>query len=450
MALEARAAVERALARAARAGARAADAFLVEGDSLEVRVRGDAVEHVKQARERSLGIRAFVTGAAGLRSAVTSTSDLSAQAVDATADDAVALARATAEDACAGLPEGFATEIPELELLDPADTIDVDARIEAARQAERAARATDPRITNSEGSDASSHRTRRVYASSEGFLGEYESASHALFCMPIAASNGTMQSDYWTSAARRLSALADPAEVGREAARRALRRLGARRAPTCEVPVLFEPITARSLLGNLAGCLTGQAVYREASFLAGRLGQTIASERVTVIDDGRIPGGLGSKPFDAEGQPTRRNVLVERGRLSSYLLDTYSGRKLGLPSTGNASRGTGSAPGAAPTNLWLEPGELDLAEMVRRTERGLLVTWLFGHGFNPVTGDFSRGASGLWIEDGELRHPVEEITIAGNLADMLGAVDLVGRDLLWLGSVASPSLRVARMTVAGE
>lgn len=451
MALGAREAVERSLARAGRAGARAADAFLVEGDSVEVRVHGETVEHVKQSRERSLGIRAFVAGAGGLRSAVTSTSDLSAEAVDAMAEDAVALARATAEDPFAGLPEGgFATDFPELGLLDPSEHVDVEARIESAREAERAARALDPRITNSEGSDASSDRTRVVYGSSQGFLGEYETAVHSLVAMPIAASNGSMQTDYWVSVARRLDALAAPAEVGREAARRALRRLGARRAPTCEVPVLFEPMTARSLLGNLVGCLTGQAVYRQSSFLAGRLGETIASEHVTVVDDGRIPGGLGSKPFDAEGQPTRRNVLVEAGRLRSYLLDSYSGRKLDLPSTGNAARGPGSGPSAAPTNLWLEPGELDLAEMVRRTERGLLVTWMFGTGFNPVTGDFSRGAAGLWIEDGELRHPVEEITIAGNLGEMLGAVDLVGSDLLWLGSIASPSLRVARMTVAGE
>jgi PmbA protein len=220
--------------------------------------------------------------------------------------------------------------------------------------------------------------------------------------------------------------------------------------PTAEVPVVFDPMTARGLLGNLAACLSGYTVYRQASFLAGRLGEPIASPKITVVDDGRRTAGLGSKPFDGEGLPTRRNVVVDAGRLETWLLDSYSGRKLGLASTGNASRGVGSAPGVGATNLWIEPGDARLDEIVADTPRGLLVTGLFGHGFNPVTGDFSRGAAGVWIEDGRRAHPVEEITIAGNLGQMLRDVDAVGSDLLWLGRVAAPSLRVSRMTVAGE
>jgi PmbA protein len=442
-------AVLRAVARARAAGAQEADASLSETDSLEARVRGREIDFVKQARERVLGIRAFVAGPGGLRSASTSTSDLAPETIDRVADEAVALARATAPDPAAGLPqEGFAAELPELGLADESDRhVSLEARIEAARRAEAAARELDPRISNSEGSQVASAFRRFAYGNSAGFAGEYASASHSLFCEPIARENGAMQRDWWMTIARRLDALEEPGAVGRRAAERALRRLGARKIATCEVPVIFEPSVARSLLGHLAACVAGSSIYRDASFLKGRLGERIASELVSVIDDGRLPGGLGSRPFDGEGLPTRRNVVLEAGRLHSWLLDSYCARKLGLRSTGSATRG---AAGPGPTNLWLEPGRIPPEEIVRRTERGLLVTELIGMGFNPVTGDYSRGAAGLWIEDGRAIHAVEEITIAGHLGEMLAAIDLVGSDLLWLGAVAAPTVRVARMTVAGS
>jgi PmbA protein len=229
-----------------------------------------------------------------------------------------------------------------------------------------------------------------------------------------------------------------------------VRRLGARRVPTCEAPVIFDPFTAPSLLGQLVGCASGYAIYRQSSFLRERMGERIAASGVTVIDDGRLPGGLGSKPFDGEGLPTRRNVIVQDGTLQSWLLDSYSGRKLGLASTGNASRGAGSGPGVGATNLWLEPGEESLEQIIAGTEKGLLVTELIGMGFNPTTGDYSRGASGLWIENGEIQYPVEEITIASNLGDMLMNIDAIGDELIWRGRTACPALRIARMTVAGE
>jgi PmbA protein len=425
---------------------------LIEGDSLESRVRGEEIDFVTQARERALGIRALVGAKVGMRSAVTSTSDLEPDAVDRMAEETVALARAIAPDPTAGLPEGgFAEEIPELELLDRGDRdVSVEARIEDARRAELAARAADPRITNSEGSQVSSDFAHIVYGNTRGFLGDYESARHSLFSEPLAQDENGMQRDYWMTSGRRIAGLEDPASVGRQAAARALQRLGARRVPTCEVPVIFDSITAPSLLRHFASCASGYSIYRESSFLAGRMGERIASEMVTVIDDGRLPGGLGSKPFDGEGLPTRRNLLLDSGTLRSWLLDSYSGRKLGLESTGNASRSAGSAPGVSPTNLWLEPGQDSVEQIVARTERGLLVTELIGMGFNPVTGDYSRGAVGLWIEDGEIAHPVEEITIASNLGEMLAGIDAVGSELRWLGSVAAPPLRIARMTVAGE
>ena len=444
--------IERALERVRRAGADAADCVLVESDIVEARVRDTEIDTVKQAREHTLGIRALVRAAEGYRSAITSTSDLAPEAVDRMADETVALARATADDPAAGiLEDGFANDTPDLSLYEPRDRdVDVEARIEDAMSAEAAARAEDARIRNSEGSEVSTDFSRVAFGNSAGFFGTYQTATHALFSEPLAQENGSMQRDYWYTVARVLSGLEDAEAVGRTAARRAVRRLGARSVPTCEAPVIFDPITAPSLLGHLIGCVNGYAVYRESSFLAGSVGETIASELVSVIDDGRLPGGLGSKPFDGEAQPTRRTTVVDRGRLETYLLDGYSGRKLGMQSTGSAVRGAGSPPTVGTTNLWLEPGEPSFDEIVASTERGLLVTELIGMGFNPVTGDYSRGAAGIWIENGELTYPVEGITIAGNLGEMLTTIDAVGSDLLWRGRTASPSVRVANMTIAGS
>lgn len=441
----------RALARLGAAGA-TGDVILVESDSQEVRVRGDEIEFVKQARERALGIRALVANGHGNGSANTSTSDLEEEAVDRMVDETVALARATAGDPAAGLPEGgFAGDLPDLELIAPGDrNVTVEARIEDAKRAERAARDADPRISNSEGSQASSDFSEIVYGNTAGFMGGYASASHGLYSEPLAEADGTKQRDYWMTVSRRLDGLEDPASVGRHAAARALRKLGARPVKTCEVPVVFDELSARGLLGQAAGLVSGYAVYRQQSCWADQLGEIVASELVSVIDDGRVPGGLGSKPFDGEGLPTRRKSVIDRGRLTTWLLDSYSGRKLGMASTGNASRGVGSSPGVGSTNLWIEPGDQSLDEIIADTERGLLVTELMGMGFNPVTGDYSRGAAGLWIENGEIAYPVEEITIASNFKAMMKGVDRVGSELLWLGSIASPALRIDRMTVAGE
>lgn len=451
MSRSAEAVVEATLDRLRAAGASAADCMLVEGDALDVRVRAEEIDHVTQSREKSLGVRVFVEGERGLQQAMSSSADLGEDAIGRLVEHTLALARATAGDPLAGLPQDApASNLPDLGLHDPADRpAKAEDRIESARRMERAARAVDPRISNSEGSEAQSSHTTLVYGDTRGFLGSYTQASHSLSSMPLAIDGEQKQRDYAYATSRTQAGLPEPEEIGREAGERALRRLGARPVETCEVPVVFEPRIAASLLRQLLQCASGYAIYRGASYLVDQVGEVVAAPGVTVIDDGTLPGGLGSKPFDGEGLPTRRNVLVEDGRLVRYLFDSYSARKLGAESTGSATRGPGSSPSVGATNLWLEPGSMTPAEILASTDRGFLVSELIGMGFNPVTGDYSRGAAGFWIEGGAIAHPVEGVTIAGNLGDMLRGIDAIGSDLLWLGRVAAPSLRVSRMTVAG-
>jgi PmbA protein len=269
--------------------------------------------------------------------------------------------------------------------------------------------------------------------------------------VPIAQVDGSaMQRDYWFSVARTLRKLESPEQVGRMAAQRTLRRLGARKIKTARVPVIFDPMVSRSLLDNVAQLVNGDAVYRGASFLAGKLGEQVAGENVTVIDDGAMPGGFGSSPFDDEGVPTQRTTVIERGVLKSYLLNTYTARKLGLKTTGNAARGLAGNPGISSGNFFLQPGTRPPRQIIADVRHGFYVTEFLGFGVNPVTGDYSRGASGLWIENGEPAYPVEEITVAGNLRDMLHNIAEIGSDLEFRGSTAAPTLRIDGMTVAGE
>jgi len=437
------------LSKARGRSASAGDALLVESDTFAVQVRLRAIDKVKQARERRLGLRLFF----GQRSAITATSDLSADSLASLLEETCAMAAATPEDRAAGLPEpsALAQEIPDLDLHDgSAFDLSLEERIGLARRAEEEALEADPRIINSEGGEFEASTARICYASTHGFSGEYRASSHALSVVPVAAANGRMQRDYWYSAHRKLAGLEAPEAVGRTAAARAVRRLHARKIPTQEAPVVFEAEAAASLLRTLAGAASGSAIYRKASFLTGRLGEAVASPAVTVVDDGSLPGALGSRPFDAEGLPTRATVLVEQGVLKSYLLDTYSARKLGLASTGNAGREVGDAPGVTATNFFLLPGPYSPEAILRSVDRGLLVTELIGFGVNLVTGDYSRGAAGLWIEGGEVAFPVEEITIAGNLNQMLREIELVGNDLVLRGRIASPTLKIGRMMIAGH
>jgi PmbA protein len=436
------------LKQATRRGATGADAFVVQDQSFSAQVRLGQVDTVKHAREQHMALRVFV----GKSVAAASTSDLSAEAMTRLVDEAVSLARVTSPDELAGLPEAteLARQVPDLDLRDPrGHDLPPEEKIELARRCEAAALGADARITNSEGGDFGDRRARYAYATSHGFSGAYETSSFSLAVAPVAAENGEMQRDSWYHVTRKRERLDGPEEIGRIAARRAVRRLGARRVKTAEVPVIFDAETAATLVRHIAGAASGPALYRRASFLVGKLGERIAAPSITIVDDGTIPGGLGSRPFDGEGLPVRRTVLVDQGVLRSYVLDTYTGRKLGLPSTHHAAR-DGSGVSVSTTNLHLAAGDRAPADLIRSVKSGLYVTELIGFGVNGVTGDYSRGAVGLWIENGELAYPVEEITVAGNLLDMLHAVEGVGNDLVFRDRTAAPTLLIGRMTVAGS
>lgn len=437
------------LAKAKQHGASGADVMVADGDTFSVQVRLGAVDRLTKAREKRLGLRVFF----GKRSASASTSDFSRESLNRLVSDTCALAAAVAEDEMSGLPAGdlMAHDLPDLDLYDPT-VLDTTAQIELARRAEASAMAADSRITNSEGADFNSSAGRVVLANTHGFLGEHRSSSFAMSVSPIATDqdSGCMQRDSWYAVQRTFARLDSPESVGQEAARRTVRRLGARKVTTRRAPVIFDQETAGSLLANLCSAVSGYALYKGASFLIGHLGNRLAPETVTIYDDGRLPGGLGSRPFDGEGLPTRRTTVVERGILASYLLDTYSGRKLGLAPTGNASRGVGETPSVGPTNFYMVPGIADPSEIIRSVREGLYVTELIGFGVNMVTGDYSRGAAGLWIENGELAYPVEEMTIAGNLKRMFADIELVGNDLEFRGRFACPTIKIGEMTIAGN
>ncbi|HEV8472865.1 MAG TPA: TldD/PmbA family protein [Methylomirabilota bacterium] len=436
------------LTRATARGATAADGFLIEETSFSASVRLGQVDTVTHSREQRLALRVF----AGRASAAASTSDLSRESLERVVDEATALARVTAEDPHAGLPDPaeVIAHVPDLELEDhDGPDLSPEDKIELARRAEAAALAADPRIENSEGAEYFDRRAHYAYATSHGFARGYATSSFGLSVSPVAAKDGEMQRDSWYTYARRRRALETPESVGRTAAARALRRLGARKVKTTEVPVIFDPETAASLLRSIAGAAGGPSLYRRASFLLERLGSRVAASAVTIVDDGTLPGALGSRPFDGEGLPTRRTVLVGEGTLQSYLLDTYSARKLGMTSTHHASR-DGAGVGVGTTNLMLLPGAARPEELIGSVKSGLYVTELIGFGVNGVTGDYSRGAAGLWIEDGALTYPVEEVTVAGNLLEMFDRIDGIGNDLVLRDRVAAPTLKIARMVVAGN
>ncbi len=442
--------LEDLLAQARRLGATAADASAVESDAFSAGVRLRAVETLKRSAERRVGIRIF----AGQRAAAASTSDLRPEALRKLVEDTWALARHTAEDPDAGLPEGSPlppADAKSLGLFDEAiGRLDTEKKLEMATACEDAALSADPRLTNSEGASCETDSARRLYADSRGFRGEYRGSSVSLSVSPIAKEGERMQIDYWYSASRSLKGLEDPKAVGLQAAKRTLRKLGGRKVKTCRVPVIFDSVTASQLLGSLCAAVNGGSVYRRTSFLVGKLGEKIASPLLSVVDDPLLHAGLASRPFDAEGTPSRRTPVLEKGILKNFLCDRYAGRKLKLASTGNASRPPGESVSVSPTNFWVEAGASSPESIVAGVKDGLYVTGIMGFGANGTTGDYSQGAEGIWIENGVLAYPVQEVTIAGNLLQMLKDVDAVGSDLVHHGTVNAPTLRIREMTVAGS
>jgi len=431
-------------------GASAAEVLLVSAESLAAGVRMGEVEKLKSSRERRLGLRVFT----GQSSATASTAELERDSLRSFIANSVEMARLTAVDPWSGLPDPalHPHDLPELELSDPHQgIIGADAALRLARVAERAALGADPHIKNSEGAEFSSGFYRIMFANSQGFSGEYSGSSFSLGAAPIAqGDDGGMQQGYWSTTNRHFDRLEDAEAVGRAATARAVRRLDAQKIKTTRAPVVFDPDMAASLLRALAGAASGPSLYRRASFLAERLASPIAAANVTICDDGRMRGGLASKPFDGEGLATNCKNLVEDGVLMTYLLDSYSARKLKLAPTGNASRGVGDAPGVSPTNLYLKPGSYSPEQIIGSVKRGLYLTELIGFGVNGVTGDYSRGASGTWIENGELTYPVQEITVAGNLKEMFLGIEMIGNDLHWRSSVTAPTLKIAELMIAGE
>jgi PmbA protein len=435
--------------RARAGGADVAEAGARAGWELSARVRLGEPELVEEAGTRSVSLRVIKQQ----RVAITATSDLSEAGLERCVADALMLAELSEPDEFAGPAEPSELSrgpYPELELHDPkVEAILADEAIERARVAEKAALGSDPRLTLSEGASFSRSTSASALVLSGGFEGTLRGSYASLVVSPVAEDQGgkRRRGFYWTAA--RHAADLEPGEaVGREAARRTLAKLGARKVETCEVPVVFEPEVARSLLGTFASCIVGGAIWRKSSYLLDREGTLVASPLVSVVDDPLIARAPGSRPFDGEGLAARRNLVVEAGVLRTYLLDGYSARKLGRSSTASASRSGGSV-GASTTNFILQPGAQSAEAIIRSTPRGLYVTEMMGFGFNPITGDYSRGAAGFWIEDGQLAYPVSEVTVSSNLDRMLREIDAVGDDLVLKTATAAPTLRISSMTIAG-
>jgi len=450
------------VAKAKKAGATDAEAVVYEGEEFGALVRLGQVEQLKESGSRAVGLRVFI----GQRVASTSSSDFSSESIERLVHGAVTLAKITSEDPFAGLPDaeafgqvegdpvhGLGLYFEDVNEMPPAE------RIEIARRAEAAAMAFDTRITNSGGGDFDTSTSHKILVNSRGFVGEYRRSYCGFSASPIAqGETGGMQRNFWYSNARTTRLLESPEEIGQEAARRTLKRLGARQVKTQAAPVVFSPEIARSIMGNIFEAANGDAIYRHATFFADMLGERVAGENITVVDDGTMVhqhgehggiGGFGTSPFDGEGLPTRRKVIVERGILKNYVLNTYTARKLGMVSTGNASRGLAGNPGIGAGNFYLEAGTLTPEAIIADVKNGLYVTETMGFGVNLVTGDYSQGASGMWIENGEIAYPVEEITIAGNLKDMYKNIVAIGNDLVFRGASAAPTIRVEGMMIAG-
>ncbi|MDX1335511.1 MAG: metalloprotease PmbA [Gammaproteobacteria bacterium] len=430
--------VQKVLDLSADRGATSAEAAVSSDTGLSVTARLGEVETLEYHKDQGVGVTVYF----GQRKGSSSSSDLRPEALAEAVEAACRIARYTEEDECAGLADAelMAYDYPDLELDYPWD-IDAEAAVELAKQTEASAMELDERITNSDGGSVNAFRGASVYGNSHGFVGGYSSTRHSMSCSVIGEADGLMQRDYWYSVSRDPSKLEPPEQIGRLAAERTLHRLGARQISTRQAPIIFAADIARSFIGHFVGAIRGSAQYRKASFLLDHLGQQIFPEEIHIHEQPYIHGGLGSAPFDSEGVKTREKDMIANGVLQSYVLDSYSARKLGMQTTGNAG---------GVRNLTVDSTAGDLQSIMQGMGTGLLVTELIGHGINMVTGDYSRGASGFWIENGEVAYPVEEITIAGNLKNMFMGIQAVGSDTDNRGSIRTGSILIDQMTIAGE
>lgn len=430
--------VARVLEQAHKAGASGAEAVVSIDNGLSVNVRLGEVETLEYHRDKGLGLTLYF----GRRKGNASTADLTDAGIAEAIGAAAAIARHTAEDPYAGLPDAqlMATDYPDLDLDHPW-RIEAQEAVELARRCEDEARGFDPRITNSDGANVNTYRGSLVYGNTHGFIGGYTGTRHGVSCAVVAEQDGAMQRDYWYASSRMADTLKDVESIGRRAAERTVRRLGARRLGTREIPVVFEADIARGLIGHFVAAIRGAALFRKSSFLLDQLGEQVFPQFLTVQEQPHLPRALGSAPFDGEGVATRARDIVRDGVLQGYVLDSYSARRLGMQTTGNAG---------GVHNLSVSSGDLDLDGLLREMGTGLLVTELIGHGINMVTGDYSRGAAGFWVEHGEIVYPVEEITVAGNLKDMFRDIRAVGRDVDLRGNIRTGSILLDRVTVAGE
>jgi len=432
------------IGRARRAGADAADAVLIEGVSLSHARRLSKTEKLERSEGKDLGLRVFI----GRQQAIVSSTDRSPEALAELVERAVAMARTVPEDPYCGIADSvdITQAWPSLDMLDPEEPA-AEVLIERARAAEEAALAVTG-VTNSEGAEAGWGRSSVALAASNGFAGAYSGSSHGVSASVIGGSGTGMERDYDFSSAIYAADLRDPAEVGKSAGERAVKRLGAKKMPTCRCPVVFDPRVARGFISHLLGAISGPAIARGTSFLKDRLGERIFPEAIAIIDDPHRRRGLRSKPFDAEGIANRRRAIIDKGVLTTWLLDLRSARQLGLETTGHAARGTASPPSPSATNVWIEPGALSPQALIADIESGFYVTEMMGMGVNGVTGDYSRGAAGFWIDKGEIAFPVSEMTVAGNLKDVFARLQ-AANDLEFKAGADSPTLRVDDLTVAG-
>jgi len=433
--------------KAQKKGASQAECYVQLTEEFSVQVRRGEIEILEQSQGKGLGLRVFVSDKLGF----SYTSDFTSKTIDDFIDKAVYLAKQVSSDEFNGLPQENTLSHADLQIYDPEiKTLSMDKKIELARRCEEAAFSSDPRVKNSEGASFSTYEKRILLVNSLGKSVSADSTYFALSCIPLAEEKGEKRGSVFWDAKRFFKDLLSPEQVGKTAAQRATRLLGARKIKSQRLPVIIESIAATRFLESISSAINGESVYKKASFLAEKRGEKIASDLVNIQDDGTMIKGLGTAPFDGEGVPTHCKTIVDKGILTSFLYDTYTARKAKTKSTGNASRGYDSIPYISLTNFFMENGDRTPEDLIKATSKGLYVTDLMGFGMNTVTGDFSQMAEGIWIENGELTYPVHEITLAGTLLEFLQGIEGVADDLYFRSRIASPSIKISELVLSGK